>query len=95
MTIGVDYAGMDNVATQIRGVARKLQQDLDQLRLDVKKVSATWEGEAQTAFQSAEAQWDRRAQSMQNILESVAKRVEAANANYRTTDNRAARGFGG
>lgn len=93
MSIGVDYAGMGNVAQEIRRVAKKLEQELANLRTEVKKVGDSWEGEAKTAFDTADKQWQLRATGMQASLAKMANEVESASSKYKATDARAAKEY--
>ena len=57
------------------------------------RVSANWEGEAQTQYNTMQHQWNQKADHVQNILGDIANKVRRASGDYHATDKRAAGNF--
>lgn len=91
--IQVQYESLNTAAQDIRNAANKIKRQLDDLEREVKRVAATWEGEAKEAYQARQAVWDREAAQLQTHLLDIANKVAAASDGYRATDSRQARNY--
>ena len=82
--IKVDYAAMENAHTQMRAIARTLDQKLDTLKAGLQKMQ--WEGSDQQAYQAYQAQWDAAVRDINTILNEIGGAVGIARENYVSTE---------
>ncbi len=92
--IAVRYSSLQEAAASIKQQASRLRGDLEDIRQAVNRVSANWEGEAQTQYNTMQQQWNQKADHVHNILNSIADKVTQASGDYQATDKRAAGNFG-
>ncbi len=94
MTIQITYATVTASAADIRSSATEIGGQLDQLNAKVKKVVATWNGEAQQAYHAQHSGWDAEVNGLKTTLMQIATALEQATEGYQQTDRRAAQQFG-
>ncbi|APS18818.1 MULTISPECIES: WXG100 family type VII secretion target [Streptomyces] len=92
-TTVVTYASLDLAAGDIKKQAAALARDLDEIRAMVAKVSQLWEGEAKTAYATAQNKWKEDANAIRANLDDIATKVLEASPTYRAGDKRAAANF--
>ena len=66
--IAVRYSSLQEAAASIDRQAGRLRGDLEDIRQAVHRVTANWEGEAQTQYNTMQHQWNKKADHIQNIL---------------------------
>lgn len=93
MTIQITYGTVTAAAEDIRGSATQIGSQLDQLNAKVKKVVATWDGEAQAAYNAKHAGWDAEVTGLKTTLMQIATALDQATAGYQQTDRKAAQQF--
>lgn len=71
-------AAIDHMAQYQQDVAACLQ-DVDQT---MKRLRATWHGDASESQADAQARWDEGADQMNNALDQLRKIAQQAHANY-------------
>jgi WXG100 family type VII secretion target len=91
--IAVRYSSLQEASASIKQQAGRLRGDLEDIRQAVHRVTANWEGEAQTQYNTMQDQWNKKADHVQNILVSIADKVSQASGDYQATDKRAAGNF--
>lgn len=91
--IAVKHAALHHAAETIRAHAKSMRGDQEMLQQEVKKVAATWEGEAATKYQQVQGNWDMEADGLTASLEKIASALDQANIDYQTTDSKAAAKF--
>lgn len=91
----VNFATISQAAQDVRSTAGKIRTQLDELESGVKRISSSWEGAAQESYRAKQAEWDKRAASMQQTLESIAKALDSAAQNYQATESKNAQIWGG
>lgn len=89
--VAVKYSGLTGAAGTIEDMAKRLHEDLTDIRTMVSRAAANWEGEAQTAFDGEQKKWDAKAQHIHSLLNDIAKKVRDASAAYQGTDIKAGR----
>jgi WXG100 family type VII secretion target len=89
----VRYENVQQMADRIRIVSKNILKDLDEMEAAVKVVTDTWDGEAHQEYVSLQTKYHRRADHMQQQLESVAQLIERGKGDYRATDVKASRLF--
>ena len=78
---------------QIRSGATGIRSELDELERKVGTLRASWNGEAQTAYDEAQRKWDKSIAELQQLLERIASKTSEISQGYVDTDNQAARRF--
>ncbi|MER5452211.1 WXG100 family type VII secretion target [Streptomyces sp. NPDC002766] len=86
MSILVNYATITNASTDVRTTAGRIKQQLEDLEASVKRVAATWEGEAQEGYQRKQREWDQTAQDLHSTLLKIATALQNAADNYQATE---------
>jgi early secretory antigenic target protein ESAT-6 len=89
-----NHSGIHGHAADVMGVAKLLKEKLGELQTQVQHQAASWTGEAQTAYQALQNDWNRNAEDLQNVLAQIASLMGSAADDYSATDRKAARGFG-
>jgi WXG100 family type VII secretion target len=83
VTFGEIEAGRATVAA----TANNVQQTLDELEQFLAPLVATYTGAAAEAWQAKQAEWDRAAADLQQVLASIGVALGMANDNYRLAEN--------
>lgn len=91
--IRVDHAALGQGAQDMVGAARAVQARLNALEADLRPLAGGWTGQARDAYDGAKARWDRAIAEMIALLLETGASVDAANAEFRTTDQRLAQQF--
>ncbi|MFE0520488.1 MULTISPECIES: WXG100 family type VII secretion target [Streptomyces] len=86
MSILVNYATITNASTDVRTTAGRIKQQLEDLEASVKRVAATWEGEAQEGYQRKQREWDQTAQDLHSTLLKISTALQNAADNYQATE---------
>ncbi|GAA2514199.1 WXG100 family type VII secretion target [Streptomyces sp. NPDC059506] len=84
----VNFSTISTAANDVRQTASSIKNQLDDLEAGVKKIATTWEGSAQESYRAKQAEWDKRALSMQQTLEQIAKALDQAAQSYQATESR-------
>jgi 6 kDa early secretory antigenic target len=83
VTFGEIEAGRANVSS----TANKVQTTLDELKQFLAPLVATYTGAAADAWQVKQAEWDKAAADIQQILASIGVALGAANDAYQQAEN--------
>ncbi|MEU1281941.1 WXG100 family type VII secretion target [Streptomyces sp. NPDC005805] len=89
----VRYGALDATATVLGNQAKKLEQDLQDIKTAVATVAAGWEGEAHTFYTEQQAIWDKEAQDIHQALTQITAIVARAGGDYMGGDKKAASYF--
>ncbi|MDR0946058.1 MAG: WXG100 family type VII secretion target [Bifidobacteriaceae bacterium] len=81
------------LAETLRSRSGDLNQILNDLDSQVKKLESAWQGDAQDAYKIAQAKWNTSLQRINGILNNVATTTEEISSNYTSTDSGAAKLF--
>ncbi|MFC4612294.1 WXG100 family type VII secretion target [Streptomyces maoxianensis] len=92
-TMVVTYASLEEAAALIEKQAARLDSSLEAIQTKIKGISATFEGEAKTAADSAHKKWDDETRKIHGALKGIAKAVRDAGPLYSSGDKRAAAQF--
>ncbi|MCL2849833.1 MAG: WXG100 family type VII secretion target [Micrococcales bacterium] len=76
-----------------RTEATGIQGDLDNLDAKVRQVLGQWDGAAQAAYQTAQADWTKKMAEMQTCLMNISTRVGQIVESYNDADRRGANLF--
>ncbi|MFP3987548.1 WXG100 family type VII secretion target [Streptomyces sp. E11-3] len=89
----VKYDGLDVAATTLGNQAKKLEQDLRDIRTAMMSVAAGWEGEAHSTYVTEQQKWDKEANDIHTALKQIGQVVANAGGEYMGGDKRAASYF--
>ncbi|MGO1950777.1 MAG: WXG100 family type VII secretion target [Mycobacteriaceae bacterium] len=78
--IQYDFAQISQASADIHATNRNINATLEQLKSDIAPMVAEWEGESATAYQAAQQRWDAAALEMNQVLQTIARAVDDANA---------------
>lgn len=83
VTFGEIEAGRGNVAS----TASRVQQTLDDLKQFLAPLVSTYTGSAAEAWQAKQAEWDRAAGEIQQVLASIGVALGTANEAYQQAEH--------
>ncbi|MFE2292336.1 WXG100 family type VII secretion target [Streptomyces sp. NPDC059452] len=92
-TTVVTYSSLELAASAIEAQAKRLDQDLTEIKGMIESVSELWEGEAKSAYRAAQKRWDADATAIKQNLFQISSAVREAGVAYRSGDKRAAANF--
>ncbi|MGY0491364.1 WXG100 family type VII secretion target [Streptomyces sp. WG-D5] len=84
----VNFQTISQASQDVKSTASRVRQQLDDLEAGVKRIASTWEGAAQEGYQAKQNEWDQRAASLHQTLESIARALDTAAQNYQATESR-------
>lgn len=93
MTIKITYHTVTAAADDIGTSATKIQGELEALDARVRKVVATWDGEAQAAFNAKHKGWGSNVTGLTQTLQALSQAVHGAASGYQRTDKKGAMQF--
>ncbi len=82
--ISVNYAQMESAYQQMQSIAGRMDGRLADLRSKLQRI--TWVGADAEAYSAAQAQWDRSAADLNQVLNEIGLAVSAAHQNYQSTE---------
>ncbi|MFD5700224.1 WXG100 family type VII secretion target [Streptomyces lasiicapitis] len=91
--MSVKYGGLDAMTTELGNEARRLEENLADIKRAVAKVAAGWEGEAHQAYLLKQRKWDEHAQAIHTALMQIGQKVGMAGGDYRGGDLKGASYF--
>jgi 6 kDa early secretory antigenic target len=83
------------LAEQIRGGAKGINEQLQQLDSEVAKLRAQWSGQSQEAYDQAQRKWNESLTEMNTLLGQIADTTERIAQGYAYTDQKGVDRFGG
>jgi WXG100 family type VII secretion target len=78
---------------QIRTGAAGIRTRLEELEAEVGSLRASWDGEAQAAYDQAQAKWTQSLGRLNDLLQQIAGKTEEIAQGYVSTDKSAAGRF--
>lgn len=81
------------LSNEIRTGANGIRSELDRLESEVGKLRSAWSGEAQNAYDQAQAKWSKSLTELQQLLEQIASKTDQMSQEYVSRDNSSARRF--
>jgi WXG100 family type VII secretion target len=91
--ISMSYGSVAELAQHVRNVARTIQQELDDLKGRVARMSTQWHGETKEAYTKLQADWDHNVQDLHHHLSLIANAVGRSPEHYHATDKKIASTF--
>lgn len=93
--IKVDFGHLSQAADSLSQTAKQIENHLHELEQMLKPLIQTWTGSAQEAYHSAQADWDKAAQNLQEITAKMGMAVNTANEQFQQGEKSNAARFGG
>ncbi|MQA09621.1 MAG: WXG100 family type VII secretion target [Pseudonocardiaceae bacterium] len=93
--VKVDFGALEGLSGDIDSRNKAVQNHLETLGNQIKKLEGIWEGSANEGFQAQKTQWFTSADDLNQVLAKIAVAVKTANENYGTTEGANAKRFGG
>lgn len=84
--VKVTFAELQNTAATISSSATQVGQQLENLKQQVAKVTAGYEGAAKEAYAEKQRQWDTAAADLQAVLSSIGIAVRDAADAYQSAE---------
>jgi WXG100 family type VII secretion target len=81
------------LAGQIRTGAAGIRTRLEELEAEVGTLRSSWDGEAQAAYDQAQAKWTQSLARLNELLQQIAGKTEEIAQGYVSTDKSAAGRF--
>jgi len=78
---------------QIRNGASGIRTRLDELESQVNALRSSWDGDAQTAYDQAQAEWTQSITRLNELLKQIAGKTDEIAQGYTSTDKSAAGRF--
>ncbi|HEY1974729.1 MAG TPA: WXG100 family type VII secretion target [Pseudonocardia sp.] len=83
----VTFAAIESTRQHVTSTAQRMNQQLDELRQLVARLTAGWQGQAQEDYRAKQAQWDAAAADLNQVLGQIGVALGAAHEGYRNTEN--------
>jgi WXG100 family type VII secretion target len=80
--IRVGFGAIDAAASDTDAIATQIAQQLDDLKIYLSPLVATWTGEASTDYQALQSKWDTSAAELNQVLRQIANTLRTSNENY-------------
>ena len=85
--IAFDTDKLDELGDNLDAAALKIDNDLMRLDLELLKLSASWTGEAQLAYEQAQSRWTESMRELQRIIVAASQVCDFAIDTYETTED--------
>ncbi|MFC3449959.1 WXG100 family type VII secretion target [Amycolatopsis speibonae] len=82
----VDYATIHAAADDCKNTGGELESLFGQLKSDLAPLVNTWQGDAQTAYLSAQTEWDNKFEELKQLLAQVAGVLPQLADGYQSTE---------
>lgn len=88
--IKYQFGEIEASSGDIRSTSARIGSELDDIKRQLQPMVESWEGDASTAYQAAQAQWDQAAAELNQILSTIADTLSEGNNNMSDINRRAA-----
>jgi len=89
----VNFGALQSAGQDIQKALTELQSQLTQLEQDAAPLVATWQGEANEAYQQRQARWRQASGDLSEILRNIKLAVDDSVADYLDTERKATNRF--
>ena len=93
--IQVTFGELENARGSIQTTWTNISQELDDLKRYLQPLVETWSGEASTAYQAQQAQWDRSAGDLNQVLNQIGVALGTSNENFQAAERANTARYGG
>ncbi|MFJ6217384.1 WXG100 family type VII secretion target [Streptomyces sp. NPDC092296] len=84
----VNFSTIQNAGSEVRSTAGRIQQQLDDLKAGVQRIAQSWDGKAKEGYQARQAEWDRSAADLHQVLNQIGTALDNAAQSYQQTENK-------
>lgn len=92
--IKYQFGEIDAAAADINATSVRINSLLEGLKQQLQPMVATWEGDSASAYNQAQAQWDRAAADLNSVLATISRTVRAGNDRMSEINRMAAASWG-
>lgn len=92
--IRVEFGALQHAGDSINTALRALENQLAELERDAAPLVATWQGDAQQAYQVRQTRWREAAEGLSVMLRDIKRALDESAAEYASTENRNTALFG-
>ena len=92
--IRVEFGALQHAGDSINTALRALENQLAELERDAAPLVATWQGDAQQAYQVRQTRWREAAEGLSVMLRDIKRALDESAADYASTENRNTALFG-
>lgn len=92
--IRVEFGALQHAGDSISNALRALESQLAELERDAAPLVATWQGDAQQAYQVRQTRWREAAQGLSVMLRDIKRALDESAVEYASTENRNTSLFG-
>lgn len=78
----VTFGELENARSSIQTTWTNISREMEDLKRYLAPMVGTWTGEASTAYQAHQAQWDRAANDLNQVLNQIGVALGTSNENY-------------
>jgi WXG100 family type VII secretion target len=78
----VTFSELESARSSIQTTWANISRDLEELKRYLQPMVETWTGDAASAYQAHQAQWDRSAADLNQVLNQIGIALSASNENY-------------
>lgn len=73
------FGDIEAAAGDIQSTSGRINSLLEGLKSQISPMVSTWEGQSATAYQEAQAKWDKAAAELNTILATISQTVRSGN----------------
>lgn len=95
MSIKVNYAALEQAAGEVNKAQKLMETKLEQVEARVKKLAATWEGDAQVAYNAAQDKQNVAQSEYAQVLGQIEIAILDAKERYATGEKNITDSFSG
>ncbi|MGH3980984.1 MAG: WXG100 family type VII secretion target [Pseudonocardiaceae bacterium] len=82
----VTFGEISNAQQSVANTSRNVQQQLEDLKSFLQPMVSTWTGQAAEDYQVKQAQWDKSAAELNQVLSQIGVALGTANDNYQQAE---------
>jgi WXG100 family type VII secretion target len=87
-SFSVNPAALEQLSSDIGQRGKAINQALENLDTKVSQLRASWEGDAQVAYDTAHAAWSRSINQMNTLLLQIGQQTDAIKGDYLQSDRK-------
>ena len=85
-TILVTFGELENARNAIQTTWTNITQEMEDLKRALQPLVQTWTGDASSAYQAYQTEWDRSANDLNQVLNQIAVALGTSNQNYQESE---------
>jgi WXG100 family type VII secretion target len=86
-TILVTFGELESARNSIQTTWTNISREMEDLKRYLRPLVQTWTGEASSAYQAHQANWDRSAADLNQVLNQIGIALGASNENYQAGES--------